>query len=244
MADGVGDYISSSLDPQAGQVLQATLAAQLAGDPGRIPAGLPPAAQALAYINTGFGRQQAVDLMTQLAQQRQAALPNLAAALAAPDTAQWAARNAATADPYALSRVLTGLSPTSVSEARLRAAQTLQAQAEAALRGQQVTVRTGIGDALGAAYGGFPHLAGTGGTPSTSGQRQSQPGDLDVDVGSGQAQPPDLAAGLPRDAAAQRAYIARLQPWQRNLLRQQLLKSGYAPGSGSGAGPGAGPGAR
>lgn len=163
MADGIPDYISSSLDPQAADVLQAQMAAQYAGDPSRIPAGLPPAATALAYINTGFGRQQAANIMGQLEQQRQAALPAIAQGMAAQDPAQWAAQYATTpgANQYALSRVLGGLSPTGVAAMRLQAAEAQHQlagaayeQAEAARLGitvEQLRRRFGAG---GAATGG------------------------------------------------------------------------------------------
>jgi hypothetical protein len=120
-------------------VLQAMMDAQLAGDPSRIPAGLPPAATALAYINTGFGRQQAADIMGQLAQQRTAAVPAIAQGMAAPDQAKWAAQYAQSpgANQYALSRVLQGLSPSGVAQMRLQAAEAEHQRAAAMLERAQ-----------------------------------------------------------------------------------------------------------
>jgi hypothetical protein len=184
-------------------------------------AGLTGLAAAIGQTNAGFARNEAVNLMTQLAQQRSAALPSLAQAMAAPDAYTWLAAHPDT-NPMVQARVLQGATPLEVAQARSFAA-------ESQLRGQQVGLRSNIGNLANAAYGGFAGLAGTGGTPGTAGAvagRALAPpaaGDTNVDLGSGLAQNPDLMAGMPRDAAGFRQYLGRLQPWQKNLLRQQIL---------------------
>jgi hypothetical protein len=205
MADGLFGDISTSLDPYLGQTVGAGIAAQLAADPSRLAYGSDPLGQAMGQIMGGFQQARATNLAQALAQQRQAAIPDIAAAYASPDAAQWAAQNVKTANPYAMSRVLGGLSPAGVAEMRLQAAEAEHQRAGAALEVLQAAKLGLTIDEFRRKFGGGAVQAGGGQTPPGGGAAQPAPGpalQLVNDPGLFKGNPSGTYGGSPAGAGA------------------------------------------
>jgi hypothetical protein len=203
--------VLSDLDPAMALQLQAGLASQLGADPARLaPSDV---AGALAQIQGQFQRVKAADLAERINAMHQAAVPDLARLLAAPDPYQMAAAGAATLNPTALARL--------ASASPLEAAQTKAANVETALNRLNLEGWRGLQGSAGGP------MAAPGASPAAAPVSKRLPGpDTAASAGAPAAGAfgsgdyvPDPAA-IPVDQ--RQAIYNRMSPRQRALFRMKL----------------------
>jgi len=231
MADGIYNILDSA-GPMAPLDIGAGVAAQQAADPRVLASSSGPVGQAIGQLTATFGAMpQAMDYARQIGEAQSGAMTDMGKYLSA-------------SDPVATAAADTGGNPVArwamLRTTPLQLAQMRNFQAETQLRSLQAGFRGGLGGAVSAAYSGFPQLAGTttatvpargaiGTGTAGAGTAGGAFADQNVDLGSGQANPPDPLANMPQDPTAMRSYVNGLPPWQRNLLRQRIARTGWAP---------------